>query len=99
MEQALSLFHGCINESPFILYDCFRNPCFDQSKSIVLANLLPGKLFQAAIFPTIMSGKESKVPAKLELKSTCGCPVDEATLRRTEMTGMPTEIALTQVCY
>ena len=63
----------------------------------MLPNLLPGKIFQAAIYPTIFSGKESRVPAKIEVKSTCGCPVDEETLRQTEMTGMPTEIALTQV--
>ncbi len=63
----------------------------------MLPNLLPGKLFQAAVYPTIFSGKESKVPAKIELKSTCGCPVSEATLRQTEMTGMPIEVALTQV--
>jgi hypothetical protein len=69
-----------------------------QSKNIVLPNLLPGKLFLAAIYPTISTGKESKVPAKLELKSTCGCPVDEVTLRTTEMTGMPIEVVLTQVC-
>jgi hypothetical protein len=55
-------------------------------------------LFQAAIYPTISTGKESKVPAKIELKSTCGCPVDEETLPQTEMTGKPTEILLTQVC-
>jgi hypothetical protein len=72
-------------------------PCLQQSKNIVLPNLLPGKLFQAAIYPIVHSGKETKVPAKIELKSTCGCPVDEETLRQTEMTGMPTEIALTQV--
>ncbi len=63
----------------------------------MLSNLLPGKLFQAAVYPTVVSGKESKVPAKIELKSTCGCPVDEATLRQTEMTGQPIEVALTQV--
>ncbi len=63
----------------------------------MLPNLLPGKLIQAAIYPTISTGKESKVPAKIELKSTCGCPVDEDTLRQTEMTGKPTEVALSQV--
>ena len=63
----------------------------------MLPTLLPGKLFQAAIYPTIFSGKESRVPAKIEVKSTCGCPVSEATLQQTEMTGMPAEIALTQV--
>ena len=64
-----------------------------------MPELLPGKLFQAAIYPTIFSGKESKVPAKLELKSTCGCPVDEPTLAQTEMSGMPTEVSLAQVCF
>jgi hypothetical protein len=69
-----------------------------QSKSIAVAGLLPGKLFQAVIYPTISSGKESSVPAKIELRSTCGCPIDEATLRQTEVTGKPTNVALTQVC-
>jgi hypothetical protein len=59
---------------------------------------LPGKLIQAAVFPTFL-GKDSKVPAKLELKSTCGCPVNEATLRQTEITGKPIEITLTQVRF
>ncbi len=70
---------------------------FLQSKNILIPHLLPGKLFQAAVYPTISTGKESKVPAKIEIKSTCGCPVDEATLRQTEMTGKPTDIVLTQV--
>ncbi len=68
-----------------------------QSKNIELPDLIPGKVVQAVIYPTIVSGKESKVPAKLELKSTCGCPVNEATLRQTEQTGAPTEIDLKQV--
>ncbi len=97
MEQALS--HSCSGNgcAPFITWTCPTSHCFQQSKNIVLPNLLPGKLFQAAIYPTINTGKESRVPAKIELKSTCGCPVDEETLRQTEMTGMPTEIALIQV--
>jgi hypothetical protein len=65
----------------------------------MLPNLLPGKLVQAAIYPTIYSGKESKVPANLELKSTCGCPLNVETLRATEMTGKPVEVALVQVRY
>ncbi len=64
----------------------------------MIASLLPGKLFQAVVFPTVLSGKESRVPAKIELRSTCGCPVNEATLRQTEPTGKPTDVALTQVC-
>ncbi len=63
----------------------------------MLPNLLPGKIFQAAVYLTDTSGKESMVPTKIEVKSTCGCPINEATLRQTETTGMPTEIALTQV--
>ncbi len=62
----------------------------------MLPNQLPGKVIQAAVYPT-MNGKESRVAARLELRSTCGCPVDEATLLRTEMTGKPTDIELTQV--
>ena len=69
-----------------------------QSKNIVIASLLPGKLFQAVIFPTFSTGKETRVPARIELRSTCGCPVNEATLRQTEPTGKPTDVALTQVC-
>jgi hypothetical protein len=69
-----------------------------QSKNIVISSLLPGKLFQAAIIPTATTGKEGKVASKMEIKSTCGCPVDDETLRDTEQTGKPTDIVLTQVC-
>ena len=68
-----------------------------QSKKIVISSLLPGKLFQAAIISTAATGKEGKVASKIEIKSTCGCPVDDQTLRDTEQTGKPTDIILTQV--
>jgi hypothetical protein len=53
-------------------------------------------VFQAVIYPTVFSGKAAKLPAKFELKSTCGCPKDAQTLLSTEMTGMPTEVKLMQ---
>ncbi len=71
--------------------------CHSQSRNIAITNQLPGKLFQAVVLPSVAIGKESKVPAKFELRSTCGCPVDDATLRQTEATGKPANVALTQV--
>jgi hypothetical protein len=68
-----------------------------QSKFIQATSLLPATLLQAQIFPTTLRGVESKVPYKNKnLKITCGCPVDEPTLRTTEPTGQPINIGVSQ---
>ncbi len=61
-----------------------------------MTGLLPGKVILADVVPTF-GRKESRVAAKIELQSTCGCPVNEATLLRTEQTGKPSDVSLTQV--
>jgi hypothetical protein len=69
-----------------------------QSRTIEITSLLPGKLFRAVIYPTTIAGKESVIPYKnSNLRSTCGCPVDDATLRQTEPTGKPSDVVLAQV--
>jgi hypothetical protein len=69
-----------------------------QSRTIEITSLLPGKLFRAVIFPTTNAGRESAIPYRnSNLRSTCGCPIDEATLRQTEPTGKPSDVTLVQV--
>ncbi len=61
-------------------------------------SLAPARLFRLLIWPTTKAGKESTVPYRnSDVRTTCGCPVNANTLKQTEWTGMPTDVALLQV--
>ncbi len=52
---------------------------------------------QAEIYPTTLAGVESKIPYRNKnIKVTCGCPIDEPTLRMTEPSGKPTKLGVVQ---
>ncbi len=68
-----------------------------QSASIQAHSLLPGSLIQLSILPTTVAGVESKAPYRnKQVKVTCGCPIDQASLRSTEATGRPRGFAYPQ---
>ena len=59
--------------------------------------MLPATLIQALIYPTTVGGVESKIPYRNKnIKVTCGCPIDEPTLRATEPTGKPIDLSVVQ---
>ena len=78
--------------------------CFDatldesQSADVAVVGLSPGKLFKVSVLPTDNSNVESAVAyVDKQVKSTCGCPRDQNSLRLTEATGAPTTVSLLQV--